>query len=168
MQKKITKGFQENFLKEKPKLWIYQSIFEMIILTSMFTIISLLITHFWIDPIINPNPEIDLKCLRENNYSITLILNNPSSSPAEEVNIMLKTPWHGGGLNYPENELCNISIHPLLTDTVTKIFCKYIPPKSKSELRIDIENNSINDFGYSLWGKTTKKIDWASISCKKI
>jgi hypothetical protein len=149
------------FLNENPNKWIYQAIFEVIILGLILFLLTLCINM-----IINPNPHINLDCYKEDNNSVVLVLHNPSRSPGEEINMMVKIPYSGGSWNYPENELCNVSMHAILFDSVTKIFCDYIPPKSKIALTLTTENKT-NSFYYSLWGRTTKKVEWANLNCEK-
>ena len=150
----------KNFIKNPP--WIIKSLFNNIFLA----IILIFIISFIVNPIINPNPEIKFSCFKENNQSIVILLENPSISPGEHINIMLKMPYSGGSYNYIEDELCSVARHTILLDTVTKIYCEYIPPNSKLAITISLEDDT-SQMEYYMWGKTTERTEFDKQICKE-
>ncbi len=156
------KNEKEHILKYIRNLpWWIQGLFNGIFLA----VILIFIASFIINPFIDPNPEIKFSCFKENNRSIVIVLENPSSSPGENINIMLKKPYSGGVYNYIEDELCSVERHPKLLDSVTKIYCEYIPPKSKIAITINLENDT-NNVEYYMWGETTERTEFSSHNCE--
>lgn len=136
------------------------------VLAGIIVGICLLVgTHYYLDSLFNPTPAILVSCEKIDNGMLRLNLVNPSSSVAEDVNVMVKNLYRGGSLSYIATDLCNMSNHPLLPAEATKIVCKYIPPKSEISLDLTTEENFSGNIGYSLWGKTTPQVEFVEVNC---
>lgn len=160
-KKFIINWLKENFYGKEPKKWIVQSVLEIIILGIALSMIGI----FIINPIVNPNPKIGLSCYIGDNQSITLVLDNPSNSPAEKVNLLFPIKLTYFGSSFPTADLCNIASYSLLPQNATKIYCDYLPPKSKAVITVNNGGSYIDKFSYSLWGETTTETAWSTINC---
>jgi hypothetical protein len=166
MNSRLKKEWKENW----PKL-----IIELIFLTVVGGLILFALTYF-ITEQLKPETDISVGCEIKKginaNYTVDIYFDNKASFAGDDFYIYIwgitSSIWNS---NFSVSEQCRrIQELDIDSDKRFKIFCEFIPPKSKTVFNIDSELNeeiiSSNSIKLEWWGRTTPYSTKKLVKCK--
>ena len=146
----------------KDKKYVAKKIVEII----LFGMLSVTILTFFIKPLIEPKTDIEVSCVKPSDFDVAFTIQNKADFAVEDFYILIlnrkliKNKW-----DLWLDPLCEESSEHKYTKKGNKtiidysedwkqIRCKYIPPKSKIQIRFTDYYNS-DEYNMMYWSKNT-------------